>query len=68
MAAFPIADVWDTHRDRNRDIPEEREDCEGYGVGSRDVVSHRGEPTAAIAIGLRFTIAYADLLWYKWLP
>ena len=68
VIVFLVVNVWDLHRDRAGEILEEREDYEGYGVVFRDAVNRRFEQTTSIVIGLLVTIAYAALLWYKWLP
>ena len=76
VIVFLIINVWDLHRDRAGDILEEQQYqdhdgevfYEGYGVVFRDAVSRRLEQTTSIVIGLLVTIAYAALLWYKWLP
>ena len=68
VIVFCVVNVWDLHRDRAGEIPGKHPDHHGYGVVFRDAV-HRGfEQTASIVIGLPVTIAYAALLWYKWLP
>ena len=68
VIVFLIVNVWDLHRERAGEILEEREEYQGYGVVFRDAVNRRFEQTTSIAIGLLVTLAYAALLWYKWLP
>ena len=65
---FLIVNVWDLHRDRAGEILEKREDYNGYGVVFRDAVNRRFEQTTSVVIGLLVTLAYAGLLWLKWLP
>ena len=65
---FLIVNVWDLHRDRAGEILEKREDYNGYGVVFRDAVNRRFEQTTSVVIGLLVTLAYAGLLWQKWLP
>ena len=67
VIVFLIINVWDLHRDRAGEILAKREEYGGYGVVFRDAVNRRFEQTASIVIGLLVTIAYAALLWYKWL-
>ena len=68
VIVFLIVNVWDLHRERAGEILEEREEYQGYGVVFRDAVNRRFEQTTSIAIGLLVTLAYAALLWHKWLP
>ena len=68
VIVFLVVNVWDLHRDRAGEILERREDYDGYGVVFRDAVNRRFEQTTSIVVGLLVTIAYAALLWYKWLP
>ena len=67
FSAVIVFNVWDLYRDRAGEISGKHPYHYGYGVVFRDAV-HRGfEQTASIVIGLPVTIAYAALLWYKWL-
>ena len=68
VIVFLIVNVWDLHRDRAGEILERRDEYEGYGVVFRDAVNRRFEQTASVVIGLLVTVAYAALLWQKWLP
>ena len=75
---FLIVNVWDLHRERAGEILEKRVyeydndyglviHYDGYGVVFRDAVNRRFEQTTSIVVGLLVTIAFAALLWQKWL-
>ena len=66
VIVFLIINVWDLHRDRAGEVLEPREDYNGYGVVFRDATNRRFEQMTSIAIGVLVTIAYAVLLWFKW--
>ena len=68
VIVFLIVNVWDLHRDRAGEILQKQQDYDGYGVVFRDAVNRRFEQTTSIVIGLLVTVAYAALLWHKWLP
>lgn len=73
------ANVWDSQHEIGLEISESqlhwRHEAYGlinyydsYGVVFRDAVNRRFEQTTSIAIGLLVTVAFAALLWQKWLP
>ena len=68
VIVFLIVNVWDLHRERAGQILNKSPEYQGYGVVFRDAVNRRFEQTTSIVIGLLVTIAFAALLWQKWLP
>ena len=68
VIVFLVVNVWDLHRDRAGEILMRSEEYQGYGVVFRDAVNRRFEQTTSVAVGLLVTIAFAALLWHKWLP
>ena len=64
---FLIVNVWDLHRDRANLVLATQEGPEGYGVIFRDPKSRRFEQGVSVVIGLLIIVAYAVLLWYKWI-
>ena len=68
VIVFLVVNVWDLHRDRAGEILEKNDEYNGYGVVFRDAVNRRFEQTTSIAVGLLVTVAFAALLWHKWLP
>ena len=64
---FLIVNVWDLHRDRADLVLATEAGPEGYGVIFRDPRSRRFEQGVSIVIGLLIIVAYAVLLWYKWI-
>ncbi len=64
---FLIVNVWDLHRDRANLVLATQEGPEGYGVIFRDPRSRRFEQGVSVVIGLLIIVAYAVLLWYKWI-
>ena len=64
---FLIVNVWDLHRDRAELVLAAQEGPEGYGVIFRDPRSRRFEQGVSVVIGLLIIVAYAVLLWYKWI-
>lgn len=59
--------VWDFHRDRIGAILYRNPDHGWYGVLFRDSENRRFEQWISVVIGLAVTVAYAFLLWNKWL-
>ena len=68
VIVFLIINVWDLHRERADLILEKHEDSDDYGLIFRDARSRRFEQSMSVVIGLAITVAYAALLWQKWLP
>ena len=66
VIVFLIVNVWDLHRDRAELVLTAREGPESYGVIFRDPRSRRFEQGVSVVIGLLIIVAYAVLLWYKW--
>ena len=67
VVVFLIVNVWDLHRERADLVLAASEDAAGYGVIFRDPRSRRFEQSMSLVIGLLLIVAYAGLLWYKWL-
>ena len=67
VVVFLIVNVWDLHRERADLVLAASEDTAGYGVIFRDPRSRRFEQSMSLVIGLLLIVAYAGLLWYKWL-
>ena len=59
--------VWDFHRDRIGAILHRNPEHGWYGVLFRDTTNRSFEQGVSIVIGLAVTVAYAFLLWDKWL-
>ena len=68
VIVFLIINVWDLHRERADLILEKHEDSDDYGLIFRNARSRRFEQSMSVVIGLAITVAYAALLWQKWLP
>ena len=66
VIVFLIVNVWDLQRDRIGRILQKQPDYDGYGVVFRDARSRRFEQGISIIIGIAVTVAYAGLLWHKW--
>lgn len=66
VIVFLIVNVWDLHRDRAELVLAAQEGPQGYGVIFRDPRSRRFEQGVSVVIGLLIIVAYAVLLWYKW--
>ena len=66
VIVFLIVNVWDLHRDRAELVLAAEEGPQGYGVIFRDPRSRRFEQGVSVVIGLLIIVAYAVLLWYKW--
>ena len=66
VIVFLIVNVWDLHRDRAGEVLRKQAEYDGYGVVFRDAANRRFEQITSITIGLLVTIAYAVLLWFKW--
>lgn len=64
---FLIVNVWDLHRERADLVLAASEETTGYGVIFRDPRNRRFEQSMSLVIGLLIILAYAGLLWYKWL-
>ena len=64
---FLTVNVWDFHRDRIGAILYRNPDHGWYGVLFRDSENRRFEQWISVVIGLAVTVAYAFLLWNKWL-
>ena len=65
---FLLVNVWDLHRDHTGHILTRQTDGDGYGVVFRDTRNRGFERGASMAVGVSIAIAYAVLLWHKWLP
>lgn len=63
---FLITNVWDLHRDRADLVLANQQNSQGFGVIFRDARSRRFEQSVSLVVGLLIIIAYAGLLWYKW--
>ena len=63
---FLIVNAWDLHRERADLVLATSEDTAGYGVIFRDPRNRRFEQSMSLVIGLLIIVAYAGLLWYKW--
>ena len=68
VIVFLIINVWDLHRERANLILKKREDSDDYGLIFSNPRSRRFEQSMSVIIGLAITVAYAALLWQKWLP
>ena len=62
-----IINVWDLHRERADLVLESQRSGHEYGVIFRDTKNRRFERSVSIAVGLLIILAYAGLLWNKWL-
>ena len=68
VIVFLIINVWDLHRERANLILKKRKDSDDYGLIFSNPRSRRFEQSMSVIIGLAITVAYAALLWQKWLP
>ena len=68
VIVFLIINVWDLHRERANLILKKREFSDDYGLIFSSPRSRRFEQSMSVIIGLAITVAYAALLWQKWLP
>lgn len=78
VIVFLIVNVWDLHRERAGEILEKQiyphRDSDGvvlyngYGVVFKGAEDRRFEQKLSMIVGLLVALAYAGLLWYKWLP
>lgn len=67
VVVFLIINVWDLHRERADLVLANRQDSREYGVIFRDPKNRRFEQSVSVVIGLLIILAYAGLLWNKWL-
>ncbi|MCY3692970.1 MAG: hypothetical protein OXH30_13335, partial [Chloroflexi bacterium] len=67
VAVFLIVNVWDLHRERADLVLANRDNSREYGVIFRDPKNRRFEQSVSVVIGLLIILAYAGLLWNKWL-
>lgn len=67
VIVFLIINVWDLHRERADLVLANRDNSREYGVIFRDTKSRRFERSVSIVVGLLIILAYAGLLWNKWL-
>lgn len=67
VVVFLIINVWDLHRERADLVLANRQDSREYGVIFRDPKNRRFEQSVSVVIGLLIIMAYAGLLWNKWL-
>ena len=67
VVVFLIVNVWDLHRERADLVLANRQDSREYGVIFRDPKNRRFEQSVSVVIGLMIILAYAGLLWNKWL-
>jgi len=67
VIVFLIINVWDLHRERADLVLESRQSNQEYGVIFRDTKNRRFERSVSIVVGLLIILAYAGLLWNKWL-
>ena len=68
VIVFLIINVWDLHRERANLILKKRDESDDYGLIFSNPRSRRFEQSMSVIIGLAITVAYAALLWQKWLP
>ena len=67
VIVFLIINVWDLHRERADLVLESQRSGHEYGVIFRDTKNRRFERSVSIAVGLLIILAYAGLLWNKWM-
>ena len=67
VIVFLITNVWDLHRERADLVLANRDNSREYGVIFRDPKSRRFERSVSTVVGLLIILAYAGLLWNKWL-
>ena len=67
VVVFLIINVWDLHRERADLVLANQENSREYGVIFRDPKNRRFEQSVSVVIGLLIILAYAGLLWHKWL-
>ena len=68
VTVFLLANVWDLQGERAARVLQRQRDSEEYQIAFRDAGNRSFERWISAIIGMAIIVAYAYLLWQKWLP